>query len=190
MGDEHLSTILETKSDEVIKSSVKDLVPILNRVVINPTPDCMLESPSSFFLSYSDNSLPEFKTFSDHTEETSSGSTITHADNSLSEYDSFLFEIEPDQGELSSVAMEVILGEPHVYVPNVLPTQPTLCPNIDTLLLFSSKNEDKVFKPGILSYLLVSHRDKATFDFFENPMMMYGGDIPLLDVTYLHFYLP
>nr|GEX90731.1 hypothetical protein [Tanacetum cinerariifolium] len=29
MGDEHLSTISETKSDEVIKSSVKNLVPIL-----------------------------------------------------------------------------------------------------------------------------------------------------------------
>ncbi|GJW77406.1 hypothetical protein Tco_0139088 [Tanacetum coccineum] len=28
MGYEHLSTILETKSDEVIKSSVEDLVPI------------------------------------------------------------------------------------------------------------------------------------------------------------------
>ncbi|GKD68888.1 hypothetical protein Tco_1322978, partial [Tanacetum coccineum] len=28
MGDEHLSTILETESDEVIKSSVEDLVPI------------------------------------------------------------------------------------------------------------------------------------------------------------------
>nr|GEV48391.1 hypothetical protein [Tanacetum cinerariifolium] len=28
IGDEHLSTILETKSDEVIKSSVEDLVPI------------------------------------------------------------------------------------------------------------------------------------------------------------------
>nr|GEW75950.1 hypothetical protein [Tanacetum cinerariifolium] len=28
MGDEHLSTILETKSNEVIKSSVEDLVPI------------------------------------------------------------------------------------------------------------------------------------------------------------------
>nr|GFA08702.1 hypothetical protein [Tanacetum cinerariifolium] len=49
---------------------------------------------------------------SDHTEETSSGSTITHADNSLLEYDSFLFEIEADQGELSSIAMEAILGEP------------------------------------------------------------------------------
>ncbi|GJU04994.1 hypothetical protein Tco_1121424, partial [Tanacetum coccineum] len=28
MGDEHLDTILETESDEVIKSSVEDLVPI------------------------------------------------------------------------------------------------------------------------------------------------------------------
>ncbi|GJS29851.1 hypothetical protein Tco_0490471 [Tanacetum coccineum] len=30
MGDEHLSTILETESDEVTKSSVEDLVPILS----------------------------------------------------------------------------------------------------------------------------------------------------------------
>ncbi|GJV08125.1 hypothetical protein Tco_1345781 [Tanacetum coccineum] len=149
MRDEHLSTIPETESDEVIKSSVEDLVPIpmmmiLLRISItlrhhlppdlsnvslrrcrhinhekslninlliakieslndNPTPDCVLKSPSpfpipvedsdSFFeksgtsLSYSDNSLPKFETFSDHTEETSSGSTTTHADNSLPEYD-------------------------------------------------------------------------------------------------------
>nr|GEZ82118.1 hypothetical protein [Tanacetum cinerariifolium] len=50
-----------------------------------------------------------------------------------------------------------------------------LYPVFDTLLLLSSKNEDKVFKPDILSYLLVSHQDKTTFDFFENPMMMYEG---------------
>ncbi|GJV47303.1 hypothetical protein Tco_1437515 [Tanacetum coccineum] len=63
----------------------------------NSTPNCVLKSPSpfhipdsnSFFeksdtsLSYSDNSLPEFESFSDHTEETSSGSTTTHANNSL-----------------------------------------------------------------------------------------------------------
>ncbi|GJZ48075.1 hypothetical protein Tco_0601907 [Tanacetum coccineum] len=168
MGDEHLSTISETESDEVIKSSVEDLVlipsesegisndtdddsfenidyveasppnselvsleevndDILREKLLNinlfiakieslndnPTPDCVLKSPSSFLipvkdndtffekgpylLSYSDNSLPEFETFSDHTEETSTGSTITHLDNSLPEYDSFLFEIEPDQ---------------------------------------------------------------------------------------------
>nr|GEY79852.1 hypothetical protein [Tanacetum cinerariifolium] len=45
----------------------------------------------------------------------------------------------------------------------------------DTLLLFSSDNENKVFKPGILSYLHVSHQDKITSDFFENLMMMYKG---------------
>ncbi|GJV38424.1 hypothetical protein Tco_1410901, partial [Tanacetum coccineum] len=73
----------------------------------NPLPDRVLESPSSFpilvadsdsFLeesdtsfSHLDNSLPEFETFSDHTEETRSGSTTTHANYSLPEYDSFLF---------------------------------------------------------------------------------------------------
>ncbi|GKB39527.1 hypothetical protein Tco_0884469 [Tanacetum coccineum] len=284
MGYEHLNTILETESDEVIKSSVEDLVPIPNFLRFNDdctssdddsfedidyveasppdselvrleevkddilyekllniylliakieslndnlTPDCVLKSPSTFpipvedidfffkksdtSLSYSDNSLPEFETFSDHTEKTSSGSTTTHADNSLPEYDSFLFETEtePDQGELTNVVIEDILGEPRVYVPNVLPTHTTLMLNLDfipsddslgsdlevsfpsgtrnkifdqriffkvqsmrflsrdtfsisfirdplspvfdTLLLFSSKNEEKVFNPGSLS---------------------------------------
>ncbi|GJX46722.1 hypothetical protein Tco_0271912 [Tanacetum coccineum] len=65
----------------------------------NPTPDYVFKSPSSFpipvvdsdlyfeefdtSLSYLDNSLPEFETFSNHTEETRSGSTTTHANNSL-----------------------------------------------------------------------------------------------------------
>ncbi|GKC18280.1 hypothetical protein Tco_1020430, partial [Tanacetum coccineum] len=355
MGDEHLSTIPETESDEVIKSSVEDLVPIpsesegisddtcdvpfcdnsppldvlndhfeifsdfnddctssdddsfenidyveasppdselvsleevkddilreklLNIYLLiakieslndNPTPDCVLKSPStfpipvedsdSFFkksdtsLSYSDNSLPEFETFSDHTEKTSSGSTTTHADNSLPEYDSFLFETEPDQGELTSVVM----GEPRVYVPNVLPTNTTLMlnsdsipsddslgsdlevsfpfgtrnkifdpriffevpfmrflsrdtfsisfisdplsPVFDTLLPFSSENKDNIFNPGILasneekSPHLLSHRGFNAFqlisDIFESPMMIYEGDIPILDVPFLHFY--
>nr|GEW11961.1 hypothetical protein [Tanacetum cinerariifolium] len=151
--DEHLDTIPTTKSDEVIKSSVEDLVPIpsesegipdniSNLFNVNPTPDRVLKSPSpllipvedsdSFFekfdtsLSYSDNSLPEFETFSDHTKEANSGSTTTHADNSLPNYDSFLFKIKPDQGELTSVFMEDNLREPRVHVPNVLPTHPTL----------------------------------------------------------------
>nr|GEV57468.1 hypothetical protein [Tanacetum cinerariifolium] len=91
------------------------------------------------------------------------------------------FDFEPDMGVLTTKVVKGI-SEHYVLMPNILPTLPTLCPNIDTLLPFSSKNEDKVFKPGILSYLLVSHRDKTTSDFSENPMMMYGGDIPLLDV--------
>nr|GEU41433.1 hypothetical protein [Tanacetum cinerariifolium] len=91
------------------------------------------------------------------------------------------FDFEPNTGVLTAKMVEDI-SKHYVLMPKVLPSQPALCPNIDTLLLFSSENEDKVFKPGILSYLLVSRRDKITSDFSENPMMMYGGDIPLLDV--------
>ncbi|GKB20093.1 hypothetical protein Tco_0854016 [Tanacetum coccineum] len=65
--------------------------------------------------------------------------------------------------------------ELYVHVPNVLPNLPTLCPVIDTLLLFSSENEDKVN--------LLSHRGLKAFQVFsESPMMIYGEDIPLLDV--------
>nr|GFB95074.1 hypothetical protein [Tanacetum cinerariifolium] len=85
----------------------------INRLIVdieffndNPTPGRVLKFSSSFLifeksdnsLSYSDNSLLEFKTFSDHTKETRSGSTTAHANNSLPEYDSFCFEIEPGQG--------------------------------------------------------------------------------------------
>ncbi|GJZ31080.1 retrovirus-related pol polyprotein from transposon TNT 1-94 [Tanacetum coccineum] len=78
--------------------SLKDN-PIPNRVLKSPSlvPIFVTDSGSFFeesdtFLSHLDNSLPEFETFSDHTEETRSGRTTTH--NSLPEYDSFLFEFE------------------------------------------------------------------------------------------------
>nr|GEW39780.1 hypothetical protein [Tanacetum cinerariifolium] len=99
------------------------------------------------------------------------------------------FDFNPDTGVLTAKVVEDI-SKYHVLMPKVLPTLPTLCPNIKTSLSFSSENKDKVFKHGILSYLLVSHRDKTISDFSETPMMMYGGDIPHLDVQYLHFYPP
>ncbi|GKG22774.1 hypothetical protein Tco_0388077, partial [Tanacetum coccineum] len=37
-----------------------------------------------------------------------SGSTTTYANNSLPEYDSFIFEIEPDQGELTNIVIEEV----------------------------------------------------------------------------------
>nr|GEW87764.1 RNA-directed DNA polymerase, eukaryota, reverse transcriptase zinc-binding domain protein [Tanacetum cinerariifolium] len=119
---------LEEVKDDILREKLLNINLLIAKIESlndNPTSDCVLKSPSlfpilvedsdSFFeksdtsLSYSDNSLPEFETFSDHTEETSSGSTTTHADNSLPEYDSFLFEIEPDHDELTSVFIEDIL---------------------------------------------------------------------------------
>nr|GFA94572.1 hypothetical protein [Tanacetum cinerariifolium] len=140
----------------------------------------LVKDSDSFFeksntsLSYSDSSLPEFETFSDHTEETSSGSTTTHADNSLPEYDSFLFEIESDQGELTSVVMEDILGEPRVHVPNVLPTHPTFMldsdfiPSDDSLgfdleVSFPFGTRNKIFDPRIFEVQPKSFLLRDTF---------------------------
>nr|GEU44989.1 putative reverse transcriptase domain-containing protein [Tanacetum cinerariifolium] len=161
-ADEHLSTILETKSNEVIKSSVENLVPIPSEsdgisddtcdvpfCDNSPPLDVLTDHFELFFdfnddctssdddyfedIDYVEASPPDYElvsledsTYSDHTEKTSSGNTTTHVDNSLPEDDLFLFEIDPDQGELTSVVIEDILGEPHVHVPNVLPTHPTL----------------------------------------------------------------
>ncbi|GKB55934.1 hypothetical protein Tco_0912120 [Tanacetum coccineum] len=85
--------------------NISRLVTNIESLKNNPTPDYVFKSPSSFpipvmdsnsffeesdtSLSHLDNSLPEFETFSDHTEETRSGSTTTHANNSLPEYEDY-----------------------------------------------------------------------------------------------------
>ncbi|GJU50902.1 hypothetical protein Tco_1220457 [Tanacetum coccineum] len=99
------------------------------------------------------------------------------------------FNFEPNAGVVTKKVVGHI-SEHDVLMPNLLPTQPTLCPVFDLLLPFSSENEDKVFKPGIFTSPFLSHRAKITFDFSERPMMISGGDIPHLDVPYLHFYPP
>nr|GEU58827.1 hypothetical protein [Tanacetum cinerariifolium] len=102
---------LEEVKDDILRTKLLNIHLLISKIELlnnNPTPDCVLKSPSLFFLSYTDNSSPEFETFSYHTKETSSGSTTTHANNFLLEYDSFLFEIKPDQGELTSVVMNDI----------------------------------------------------------------------------------
>ncbi|GJY07499.1 hypothetical protein Tco_0374553 [Tanacetum coccineum] len=76
-----------------------------------------------------------------------------------------------------------------------------LSPVLETLLPFSSEIEDKVFNPGILVSKeekyphLLSHQGFKVFKIIHNflnesPMMIYGGDMPILDVPYLHFYPP
>nr|GEU33315.1 reverse transcriptase domain-containing protein [Tanacetum cinerariifolium] len=130
----HLKLTLPEVKDDVLDLEGGNVIKSLND---NPTPDHVLKplfpSPipvedSDSFLERSDTSLslPEYKIFIYHTEETNSGSTTTHADYSLPKYDSFIFEIEPDQGKLNSAVMKDNLAEPRVHVPNVLTTHPTL----------------------------------------------------------------
>ncbi|GJY47829.1 putative reverse transcriptase domain-containing protein [Tanacetum coccineum] len=162
--------------------NISRLVTNIESLKDNPTLDCVLKSPSSFPIpivdsdsffeesdtsfSYSDNSLPEFKTFSDHTEETRSGSTTTHANNSLPEYDSFLFEIEPDQGGLISIVISDNSNDPLLELPEFesfhfdpsFPRPPPEPPDVEISLIIETDapvinnvdelNEDECFDPG------------------------------------------
>nr|GEY76816.1 hypothetical protein [Tanacetum cinerariifolium] len=81
-------------------------------------------------------------------------------------------EIEPDSGSLT-VKVVGDICEHYVLMPRLFPTQPTL-----------ALNEEK-------SPHLLSHRGFKAFQLsFESPMMIYGGNIPILDVSFLHFYPP
>nr|GEW46238.1 hypothetical protein [Tanacetum cinerariifolium] len=85
-------------------------------------------------------------------------------------------EIEPDTGLLTTKVVGDI-SKHYVLMPRLLPTQPTLCLVVDTLLPFSCKNEDKVH--------LLSHRGFKAFQLFsESLMMIYGENIPNLDVPF------
>ncbi|GJU48126.1 hypothetical protein Tco_1217681 [Tanacetum coccineum] len=73
----------------------------------------------------------------------------------------------------------------------------TLSPVIDTLLPFSSENEDKVFNHGVLaskekSPPSSSHRGFKASKLFHHrsPMLIHGENIPILDVPFFHFYPP
>ncbi|GKD15836.1 hypothetical protein Tco_1204994 [Tanacetum coccineum] len=137
--------------------NVHRLISYIESLKVNSTPDHVLKSPSPFpipvadsdsFLeesdtsfSHLDNSLPEFETSSDHTEETRSDSTTTHANYSLPEYDSFLFKIEPDQegsisiDNLNDLLLELPEFESFHFNPS-FPHPPPEPPDVEICLHF------------------------------------------------------
>ncbi|GJT48779.1 hypothetical protein Tco_0974936 [Tanacetum coccineum] len=165
--------------------NVHHLISKIESLKDNPTPDHVLESPypfpipvadsdsSEISLSFSDNSLPEFESFSDHTEETRSGSTTTHANYSLPEYESFHFDnpslprpppeppdvcldmlyndesFEPGEGE-NIVVSNVEEDDSFTFtIRTFLPflTYPEVSP-----LSCSTGSEDLIFDPGIITF--------------------------------------
>nr|GEU31768.1 hypothetical protein [Tanacetum cinerariifolium] len=81
-------------------------------------------------------------------------------------------EIEPNLGILTVKVVGDIF-EHYVTMPRLFPTQPT-----------HYSNKEK-------SPHLLSHQGIKAFQLsFDSPMMIYGGNIPILDISFLHFYLP
>nr|GEV65087.1 transcription regulator [Tanacetum cinerariifolium] len=115
MGDEHLDTIPATKSDEIIKSSVEDLVPILSEfegipdtmcdvhLVHNSTPleakdhfEIVINSNDDYLSTLKDYPTPssEFLTKSSFTSPKSFLEETNTFDNSLPEFENFCFDLE------------------------------------------------------------------------------------------------
>ncbi|GKA72255.1 hypothetical protein Tco_0778471 [Tanacetum coccineum] len=104
------------------------------------------------------------------------------------------------QPGLDELEFDDLYNNLKVYEHELKGVSNTLSSMFDTLLLFSSENDNKVFNPGILAsneekspHLLSRRGFKAfqiIFDFSESPMMIYGGDNPILDVPFLYFYPP
>ncbi|GKE71956.1 hypothetical protein Tco_1530028, partial [Tanacetum coccineum] len=110
LAEERFLKIKQTIQQEKKETAAQGFIPYWNFSMIDDEEardNFLKDSPSSFpipvvdsdsfleesdtSLSHLENSLPEFETFSNHTEETRSGSTTTHANYSLPEYHSFLF---------------------------------------------------------------------------------------------------
>nr|GEX97064.1 hypothetical protein [Tanacetum cinerariifolium] len=132
MGYEHPNTTPEIESDEIIKSGVKELVPILteNEVTSEDKRECdvpvcenspICDDHSEIFSdSNNDDDISidnddfediEYVEASLSDPEIRSGNTTTHVDDSLPEYDSFCFEIEPDQERLINVVKNDIFDD-------------------------------------------------------------------------------
>nr|GEY03646.1 hypothetical protein [Tanacetum cinerariifolium] len=198
LGDEHLSTILEIESDEVIKSSVENLVPI----------------PSEFEVtSDNENTLIDSSLKFDFLEEFSG--ELVHIDPIPPGIEEVDFDLEEEIRLVENSLYDNSSPRPPEEIDLFLDTDDLMPPSIenddydskgdihfleellsnDTLPFHENKSSNFDhheicfdFEPdtGALTAKVVEdifeHYDKATSDFFENPMMMYGGDILLLDI--------
>ncbi|GJR07518.1 hypothetical protein Tco_0790170 [Tanacetum coccineum] len=154
---------------------ISRLVTNIESLKDNPTPDRVLKFSSlfpipiidsdSFFeesdtsFSYSDNSLPEFETFSDHTEETRSGK--------LPEFESFHFDLYPSFPRPPP-------EPPDVEISLIIETDAPVINNFDEL------NEDECFDPGGDE---IDVEDDDSFTFVIQtflPFLTYPVDSPFL----------
>ncbi|GKA93135.1 hypothetical protein Tco_0815121 [Tanacetum coccineum] len=106
-------------------------------------------------------------------EKENSGSTTIHTDISLLEYETFDNESDSASDIFNDDLAHIISPSEYDYV----------------------YADDEFDSEDSTRKLQMSHRDfkalKISHNLFnKSPMMIYGGDMPILDVPYLHFYLP
>nr|GEU83081.1 hypothetical protein [Tanacetum cinerariifolium] len=85
---------------------------------------------SPITLPYLDNFLPEYETFSNHTEDTNIGSTTTHADYSLLKIQDFYFDIEEKNSGSTTIHADISL--PNLECFNFKPDSGELTSTVDS----------------------------------------------------------
>nr|GFC25969.1 hypothetical protein [Tanacetum cinerariifolium] len=105
MGDEHLDTILVMESDEFIKSSVENLIPIPSES--EGIPDHMCDVPSIDNSPPLDVSKDQIKDFSESNEEFSS----TDDDSFSFDNIDYVEALPPDSELVSSEVMEIVISK-------------------------------------------------------------------------------
>nr|GEU40872.1 hypothetical protein [Tanacetum cinerariifolium] len=204
MRDEHLDTIPTTESDEFIKSSVENLIPIPSESEGIPenvcdvpfhdnSPPLDASPPDSELVSSEvmeivipqistggtttppDISLLEYEAFhDDHVKEISSGSPTTHSDSSLCA--SFIFDL------LISPFPPSDGSDSYEFTDGLIP------------FISAPRNKDAIFDPGIcnshFSRLDISHRCGTLKKFSTHrshlnkcPMLIHGQNNPPLDLN-------
>ncbi|GJZ80723.1 hypothetical protein Tco_0645717 [Tanacetum coccineum] len=217
--------ILLTIKDDILREkllNVNLLIAKIKALKDNPTPSSNVMTKSSstspnFFLEETntvDNSLPETETFCFNLEEISSGSPTSYLDLSLPDYEAFY--LDDDHVEEKSSGSTTTHADFYIHsnmirifigVQSMIFLSPDefsfsfICdpplPVIDTLLPFSSENENKVVNTGILasedkSPHSSSHRGfKASrFSHHKSPILIHGDNTPNLGICHPHFYPP
>ncbi|GJV89749.1 hypothetical protein Tco_1533687, partial [Tanacetum coccineum] len=97
------------------------------------------------------NSLPEFESFSDQTEETRSGSTSTHANYSLPEFESFHFDPSFPRPPLEPPDVEILEPENNNF--DVLNNDEPFDPGEGENVVFLNVEEDDSFTFTIRTFL-------------------------------------
>nr|GEZ31543.1 hypothetical protein [Tanacetum cinerariifolium] len=189
MGDEHLDTIPATKSDEVIKSSVENLIPVPSES--EGIPEHMRDVP------FHDNSSPfdvlkgQIKDFSESNDEVSSTDDDSF---SIDEID-YVEASPPDYELVSSEVMEIVIPKVGGIDDDIILTIKDdilrekllnvnlLIAKIEALNANPTPSSDCKTKPD------VSHRCGTVMKFNthrsqlnECPMLINGKNTPILDV--------
>ncbi|GJW34686.1 hypothetical protein Tco_0057606 [Tanacetum coccineum] len=198
MEDEHLDTIPATESDEVIKSSVENLVSILSKS--EGISDGVCDMP----LCNNPTPLEAFKKHSEACVDFNDDSTLSDDDSPYGEDIDYVDASPPDAEIVSLELVKIVIPkvrgidtdilltikddifQPRVHVPNVLPTHSTLhldsdftlssdSLGSDLVVSFPSGTRNKIFDLGIfikVQSIIFLSLDEFSFSFIRDPPLL------------------